>query len=131
MFSTRKSRKPLSQLEHLVMEVVWEHRFVTAEDVRTALEQKHPMKDSTVRTILKRLEDKGYVQHRVERRTNVYRDVSPRQSVAANAVRQIIDRFCKGSIEELLLGMVDDNVLDERELEAIALRIGRRKKMKE
>jgi BlaI family transcriptional regulator, penicillinase repressor len=130
MFSTRKLGKPFSQLEQLVMEVIWERRCATAEQVRSALAKSHPMKESTVRTILSRLEDKGHVRHRVEGRTNVYSAVESAHSVAAKTVSQIIDRFCKGSVEQLLLGMVDDNVLDEDELRRLAQRIVRRKKSK-
>jgi predicted transcriptional regulator len=86
------------------------------------------MKESTVRTILSRLEGKGHVKHRVEGRTNVYSAIESAHSVAAQAVRQIVDRFCKGSVEQLLLGMVNDNVLDERELQRLARRIVRGKK---
>jgi predicted transcriptional regulator len=125
MFS---SRKPLSGLEHLVMEVVWERSACTSEEVRTALAERHPMKESTARTMLKRLEEKGYVRHRVDGRTNVYSGVEPPRSVAAKAVRQIIDRFCGGSVEELLVGMVANQVVDERELERLAQRIARSKK---
>jgi BlaI family transcriptional regulator, penicillinase repressor len=125
MFS---ARKPLSELEHLVMDVVWRHRTCTSEDVRTALADRHPMKESTARTMLKRLEEKGYVRHRVEGRTNVYSGIDAPQSVAAKAVRQIIDRFCGGSVEQLLVGMVANDVVDERELERLAQRIARRKK---
>jgi predicted transcriptional regulator len=85
------------------------------------------MKESTARTMLKRLEEKGYVKHRVDGRTNVYSGIDAPQSVAAKAVRQIIDRFCGGSVEQLLVGMVNDDVLDERELERLAQRIARRK----
>jgi predicted transcriptional regulator len=125
MFS---SRKRLSELEHLIMEVVWQKSSCTAEDVRTTLAERHPMKESTVRTMLKRLEEKGYVRHSVEGRTNVYSGIEAPQSVAAKAVRQIIDRFCGGSIEQLLVGMVANDVVDERELERLAQRIARRKK---
>jgi predicted transcriptional regulator len=128
MFS---SRKPLSQLEHLVMDVVWSRPNCTSEEVRTALAERHPMKESTARTMLKRLEEKGYAQHRVEGRTNVYRGVEAPQSVAARAVRQIIDRFCGGSVEQLLVGMVANDVVDERELERLAQRISRSKSRKE
>jgi BlaI family transcriptional regulator, penicillinase repressor len=51
--------------------------------------------------------------------------------VAVRAVRQIIDRFCGGSIEQLLVGMVNDEVLDEQELQRLAKRIGRLKSRKE
>jgi len=124
-------RKPLSALEHLVMEVVWERGFVTGEDVRAALAARHPMKESTARTILKRLEEKNYVRHRVDGRTNVYSGVVAPENVAARAVRQIIERFCGGSVEALLLGMVDNDVVDERELQRLAQRIARRKSSEE
>lgn len=127
MFSSR-NRKALSELEHLVMEIVWERTSATAEDVRTALADRHPMKESTVRTILTRLEEKGYVSHRVDGRTNVYRGVDAPQKVAAHSVRQIIDRLCGGSVEQLLVGMVNNDVVDEQELQRLAQRIARRKK---
>jgi len=124
MFS---SRKPLSRLEHLVMEVIWKRGYADAEDVREALAQRHPMKESTVRTVLKRLEEKGYVTHTVDGRTHVYRGAESPQKLAANAVRQIIDRFCGGSVEQLLVGMVSNDVIDERELERLSKRIARHK----
>ncbi|HEY1337040.1 MAG TPA: BlaI/MecI/CopY family transcriptional regulator, partial [Bryobacteraceae bacterium] len=99
----------------------------TAEDVRARLAERHPMKESTVRTILTRLEAKGYVQHRMEGRTNIYSGLDAPQSVAAKAVRQIIERFCGGSVEQLLVGMVKDEVVDERELQRLAQRIARRR----
>ena len=109
------------------MEVVWERGSATAEDVRGALAERHPMKESTVRTILKRLEEKEYVTHRVDGRTNVYRGSDAPQNVAAKAVRQIIERFCGGSVEQLLVGMVANDVVDERELQRLAQRIAQRK----
>jgi len=128
MFS---ARKPLSELEHLVMETVWQKSSCTADEVRTALAERHPMKESTVRTMLSRLEDKGYVRHRVDGRTNIYSGVEEPQHVAASAVRQIIDRFCGGSVEQLLVGMVANHVVDEQELQRLAQRIAGRKTRKE
>ena len=131
MFSARKPRKALSELEHLVMETVWQKAACTADEVRTALAERHPMKESTVRTMLSRLEDKGYVRHRVDGRTNIYSGVEEPQHVAASAVRQIIDRFCGGSVEQLLVGMVANHVVDEQELHRLAQRIAGRKTKKE
>jgi predicted transcriptional regulator len=130
MFSSR-NRKSLSELEHLVMEIVWERKAATAEEVRVALADRHPMKESTVRTMLTRLEEKGYVSHRVDGRTNVYSSVDAPQKVAAISVRQIIDRLCGGSVEQLLVGMVNNDVIDEQELQRLAQRIARRKKIEE
>jgi BlaI family penicillinase repressor len=129
MFRAKKLRKPLSELEHLVMKVVWSRASATAEQLREALAERHPMKESTARTMLSRLEEKGYLRHTVDGRTNVYRGVEGPREVAAGAVRQIIERLCGGSVEQLLVGMVDGEVLDERELQRLAQKIARRKKV--
>jgi BlaI family transcriptional regulator, penicillinase repressor len=128
MFSVKKN---LSNLEHLVMDVLWKRGPSTAEDVRLALGKRHFMKESTARTILKRLEDKGYVQHRVDGRTNIYSGIEPRANVAARAVERLIDRLYGGSVEELLVGMVDNEVVDSTELTNLARKIARRKSGKE
>jgi BlaI family penicillinase repressor len=131
MFRAKKPRKPLSELEHLVMDVLWKRSQSTAEDVREALAGRHPVKDSTTRTILQRLEEKGYVKHHVEGRTNVYRVSEPPRSLAVTAVQQIIDRLCGGSVEQLIVGMVDRELLDDRELRrlaGLAEKLARRKK---
>src|SRR5579863_1281560 len=128
MFKDKKlRRKPLSSLEHLVMGVVWDRGSATGEEVREALASRHPMKESTARTVLTRLEEKGYLAHSVDGRTNVYRGVDAPATVAAGAVRQIIERLCGGSVEQLLIGMVDDEVLSERELQRLAQKIAKRK----
>jgi predicted transcriptional regulator len=110
-------------VEQVVMDYIWSHGPVTAEQCREALTSSRPMKDSTIRTILRRLEEKGYVTHEVEGRTFIYRASDARQNVAVRAVKGIIDRFCGGSAEELVLGMVDNAVLDRKQLERLARRI--------
>jgi predicted transcriptional regulator len=47
--------------------------------------------------------------------------------VAAKAVRNIIDRLCDGSVEQLLIGMVDNEVIDKKDLAALARKIAKRK----
>ena len=76
-----------------------------------------------MRTVLRRLEDKGYVIHRVEGRTFVFRAAEARGEVAARAVKRIVDWFCKGSVEEVLVGMADAQMLERRTLELLAERI--------
>jgi len=88
------------------------------------------LKDSTVRTVLRRLEEKGYLSHEVDGRTFVYRATQQRRSVAARAAQQIIDRFCGGSVEQLLVGMVENAVLEPKELEMLARKIAQRKEKK-
>jgi predicted transcriptional regulator len=129
MFNIR-SRKHLTQLEQFVMDYVWSHPGCTAETVREGLAANRRLKDSTIRTVLRNLEEKSYVTHSVEGRTFVYRPVETRRNVAAQAARQLIDRFCGGSVEELLVGLVDNQVLEPRQLQRLAGKIASRKEKK-
>ncbi len=122
-----KRPKGLGDVEQLVMDYVWEHGPCSAEACREALYSSRPMKESTVRTILRRLEEKGFVAHEVEGRTYIYREAQARQNVAVRAVKSIIDRFCGGSAEELLVGMVQNSVIRRDQLEKLARRIAREK----
>jgi predicted transcriptional regulator len=113
----------LGELEREVMHLVWLSGPLTAQEVGKRLVRR--LTDSTVRTVLRRLEAKGYVSHTVEDRAFVYRASKPRAKVAATAVKRIIDWLCNGSVEELLLGMVDHAVLDRRQIQALAQTIKR------
>jgi len=111
----------LGELEREVMHLVWDGGEVTADAIRMKLDRKP--KESTVRTVLRRLEDKGYVTHTVSGRTFVLRAVASRGDVAARAVKHIVDWFCNGSLDEVLVGMADARMLDPGTLQALAKRI--------
>ena len=116
-------RPRLGPLENAVMQVLWARGEATAEDVRTALLRTHRLKDSTIRTILRRLEEKSYVEHDVDGRTFIYRSKMAPHDVATQQVRGIIDRLCLGSVENLLVGMVDDNLIGLAELRKLSEKI--------
>ena len=105
------------------MNAIWSRGAATAADIQTALAPQRILRDSTVRTLLTRLEGKGYLRHEVDGRTFVYSSIEPPTSLAVRAVRQIVDRFCQGSIESLLVGMVDDEIVDPDELQRIVDRL--------
>lgn len=115
----------LGDLEREVMQLVWAYGPVTAEAVREKLSR--PLKESTVRTVLRRLEEKGYTIHTVDGRTFVYQAAEERGRVAAKAVQRIVDWFCNGSVEEVLVGMVDRAMLDQKQLRALADQVARAK----
>jgi predicted transcriptional regulator len=121
-------RAPLTDLEHDVMQTIWEGGPSPVEHVHELVSRKRPLKEATIRTILRRLEDKGYLTHHAEGRAYVYHAVEPRRSLAARAVRQIIDRFCRGSVEELVSGMVDAKLLTGTELRALEEVVRRRRR---
>lgn len=122
-------QKRLSSLEKLVMDYVWLHPGCSVAACRDALDKSsRPLKETTVRTLFQRLVKKGYVTHEADGRTYLYHAVEPRKSVAATAVQQVIDRFCGGSLEELLVGMVENDVVTREELAELTRRITQKKK---
>src|SRR5262245_17085773 len=118
----------LGDLEREVMQLVWANAPVTAETVRERLDRR--LKESTVPPGLRRRAEQGYVSHTVGGRTYVYHATQPRGRVAAKAVQRIVDWFCNGSVEEVLVGMVDSAMLDQRQLRMLADKIAGAKRGK-
>jgi BlaI family transcriptional regulator, penicillinase repressor len=115
----------LGELEREVLLLVWRRGTATADNVRGALSR--PLKESTVRTVLRRLEDKGHLSHIVDGRTFVYRGAESRGRAAARAVKRIADWFCEGSLPEVVAGLVDAEMLDHKDLARLAEKISRAK----
>ena len=119
-----RSQRPLTDLQQAILELMWSRESgTTSEEIRLALRSRFPLKDSSVRTLLRRLEARGDVSHRLDGKVFVYRARVQARSVAARAVRHVIDRFCAGSVEQFLTGMVDEKVLSIRELERLTRKV--------
>ncbi len=128
--SGTKMRAPLTDLENDVMQAVWNRGPCAVEAVYQEVSGKRRLKETSVRTILRRLEQKGYLRHEEQGRAYVYRAAEPARSLAARAVRQIIDRFCRGSVEELVSGMVEAKALSKAELDRLEEFVREQKKGK-
>lgn len=116
-------QRSLGALEQQVMEFLWESGPATTEAVRIAISKERQLTDSTIRTVLRRLEAKQYVKHEVDGRQFLYSSVREPRRVAAEHVKSILKKFCRGSLEELLTGLVDHRVVDTAELKRLAARI--------
>jgi len=118
---------PLTDLQQAILDVLWETRESTAEEIRRGLRPRHPLTDSSVRTLLRRLEARGLVEHRVEGKVFVYRAAIAAERLGAGAVKQIIRRFWGGSVEQFLTGMVDEELVSADELQRLAKKVRQRK----
>ncbi|WP_040592555.1 BlaI/MecI/CopY family transcriptional regulator [Schlesneria paludicola] len=118
----------LSPLEEEVMDVIWRLGTARADQVREAMHAKHALTDSTIRTLLRRMEAKGFLEHTTEGRTFIYRTSVKPSDMANQAVQQVIDRFCEGSLSSLLIGMAGDHLISADELRELAAEIERAEK---
>lgn len=113
----KKPKAELGELERAVMKIIWAHSSLSAEAVREKLRRE--LKETTVRTVLRRLEAKGYIRHEVENRAFIYEAVEPRRRVAARAIKRIVDWFCDGSVDEVLVGLVDAKMVDRTQVDRL------------
>lgn len=120
----REARPPLGDLEHELLAVLWKHGEMTATAVRMRVTRK--LKDPTIRTVLRRLEEKGYVTHAVVAGTFLYRASGSAESTAATAVQGIVEQFCGGSLERALQALVDAGLVDARQLVAVVGKLKRK-----
>lgn len=105
------------------MRVVWRRGRATAAEIVAALPR--PLKNATVRTLLRRLESKGYLRHSAEGRAFVYAARIAESRAATGAVRRVVQRFFGGSASRLLVGLVDEGLIDAKELKALSRRLAR------
>lgn len=109
----------LTPAEGEIMEIVWDHGEVSASEVRRRLAATREVARNTVRTLLERMEEKGWVRHREEGRTFLYSAIQPRTAAVGWKVREIVETVCGGSPEALVAALLDYRGLDAEELERI------------
>jgi BlaI family transcriptional regulator, penicillinase repressor len=103
----------LADREADLMEVLWEHGASTVAEVREKL--KAELAYTTVLTILRNLEGKGYVGHEEEGRAHRYRALVPRDAARRSALRDLSAKLFQGSTDLLLTHLVtDQNLTDEQ-----------------
>ena len=124
---TQRNGRPLTELQQAIVDFIWTSGPSTAEQVREGIASAHTLKDSTVRTLLRRLEERGFLTHTVEGKVFVYQAAVRPRSVAARTVQQIIERFWSGSAEQFLAGMVDEKVLTPAQIRKLASKIKTRR----
>jgi predicted transcriptional regulator len=125
--SSAQVRPPLTDLESELMRAVWDHGPCSVEIVHQVISRTRTLKEGSTRTLLGRLEQRGYLKHEVKDRAYIYRAVEPARSLAAKGVRQIVDRLCQGSVEELMSGLVESKVLTDAQMDQLERFVRERK----
>jgi BlaI family transcriptional regulator, penicillinase repressor len=110
----------LTPQELEIMKVVWPLGSATVRDVYEALRARRPIAYTTVMTLMKIAERKGYLRRRRQGRAFVYRAAQPRNRVIRGMIREFIDRVFNGSAEPLLVHLVGTRRIREKDLERIA-----------
>ena len=117
----RKKSPNLTEAEQRLMDALWKLGSATVAEVAAGLPSNPSLAYNTVLTTMRILEDKGYVRHSksTEGRAFVYRPIVSREQASRSAVRHLLGRFFGNSAEALVLNLLEDEKLSEKERERI------------
>jgi BlaI family penicillinase repressor len=129
--SHKPSEIRLGRLELQIMGVVWDKGRATVHDVKEALGRGRRPAYSTILTMMRKLEAKGYLAHEVADRTYVYRATISRQAARHSLLGDLLERVFEGSPAQLVSSLVEQNRVTEEELREIRKLIAERRKRNE
>jgi predicted transcriptional regulator len=115
----RKRSPALTDAEARVISVLWRRRSATVGDVVAVLNRRRPVTYSTVQTILRILEAKGYVTHDKVDRAFMYRPLVNERQARRRALRHLVQRLFSGSPSLLVLNVLEDEGIDPEELKRL------------
>jgi predicted transcriptional regulator len=116
----RPKHTTLTPQELEIMKLVWQRDTATVRDIYETLLERRKIAYTTVMTMMKILETKGYLKKRRQERAFVYRPARPKSQVIAGMLREFIDRVFNGSAEPLLVHLVKSRQIRQKELKEIA-----------
>ena len=111
----RTPHPTLTPQELAIMKVVWSRDKATVRDVYEALREKRAIAYTTVMTMMRILEEKGYLKKTLVDRAHVYKPAQRRQQVIGAMVRDFLDRVFDGASDRLLVHLAKDNKLTEKQ----------------
>ena len=109
----------LGDLQHAIMKILWRRAEATVAEVHAALYEDRNLAPTTIATMLRKMEDKGVVAHRVEGRQFVYRPTVSEPQVRTSMVGELVDRLFEGDAAALVSHLVADHGFDGDELERL------------
>jgi predicted transcriptional regulator len=115
----RRRSPSLTDAEARVMSVLWQKETATVGAVVAALKKRHAVSYSTVQTILRILEDKGYVSHEKVARAFIYRPRVDERRARQRALKHLVTRLFNGSPSLLVLNVLEDEQIDAEELSRV------------
>lgn len=124
-----KSLRTIGNLQLKIMKVLWKKQGATVHDVQTSLEHDGSSNAyTTIATMLKKMEERGLVEHRKEGRQFIYDPVVTDRDVKSGVVGDILDRLFLGSLTGMVSQLMSQRSVSMEELEDLEQLIANKKK---
>lgn len=124
MVRRKQQSAQLPPMELAIMHVLWEKGPSTVQEVQARLERKPAY--TTVQTILNTMTKKGRTKRTLNGKAYVYRPVLSRELAMGSAIRDLVKRMFGGSVEALLMNLVETEKLDDETWKRLRLAIEER-----
>ena len=112
-------RTTLGDLQHAIMTLLWRRGEATAAEVHTALEAERGLAPTTIATMLRKMEDKGVVDHRVDGRQFIYRPTVSEAEVRRSMVDELVDRVFAGDPAALVTHLLAEHSVEPEEIDHV------------
>ena len=120
----RKQSTTLTEAELRIMNALWQKGAGTVQQVLDCLPETPPLAYNSVLTTIRVLEKKGYVGHLKDGRAHVYQPLVDQHEASRSEIRQLVNRFFRNSHEALLLNILHDDEINDRELKRLRAMLG-------
>ncbi len=104
------------KVQYSIMQVLWKKERANAREITDMLNEKRPIAHSTVQTLLRKLEEKGAVDHDCDDRTFIFYPLVKAEEATRSAVQEVVDRIFDGSPKELVSYLLKNETIDEAEI---------------
>lgn len=116
----------LGELQLAIMKILWDRKQATVNDVHGILLPQRGLAPTTIATMLKKMEAKGVVTHRVEGRQFIYRAAVKQEDVTRIMVGELVERLYEGDALAMVNHLLTEGDFDEGELANLKRLIERR-----
>ncbi len=116
---TRKNLPALSPSETEILRLVWQLDKATVQQVCDSLPARRKIAYATVQTLLRRLEKKGYLKHRIRGKAHVFSAAVKRESVVKRSVGDFLDRLFGGDPIPLMQYLAEHGKISADDIEKL------------
>ena len=116
---TKKILRAMSPAETEILRLVWQLEEATVQQICDLLPAKRNIVYKTVQTLLRRLENKGYLKHKIRGKAHVFLPAVKREDVVKRAVLDFLDRLFGGDPRPLMQFLAEDGKIDAEDIKRL------------